>query len=388
MKRKIVIVNSNYPSETNHYGDVFVHSRLIHYLVEFDVQVLGYNKNADKDSKYIYEGVSVEVVCKKEHLINRIRLHKPDILGFHFIEGWMVNNIVKNFKTTPIFIWIHGNEALGWYRRMFYLEASIKSILGFLRHIISNTIQMVRMRKLINYSNSVGKVNFIFVSNWMKKITETDTLSRIKKFNIIPNPIDSDRFKYVQKGANDRKKVLLIRSFDNKKYANDIAVDAILKLSQAKHIFEDIEFAIYGKGKLFNELIKKVQKFKNVKIINDFIENKDIPHVHRNYGIFLCPTRQDAQGVSMCEAMASGLVPISSNNTAIPEFLSDGMTGFLSESSDDISEKIKYLYQNPEEFLRVSKEASQSIRSISGTISVVGSELSLFYASLEKNGHS
>ncbi len=48
-----------------------------------------------------------------------------------------------------------------------------------------------------------------------------------------------------------------------------------------------------------------------------------------NYGVFLSPTRMDAQGVMMCEVMASGLLTISSDNTAIPEFIVDEQNGIL-----------------------------------------------------------
>lgn len=381
MRRKIVIVNSNYPSETNKYGDVFVHSRLIHYQKELDVQVIGYSKAADKDYNYTYEGIRVEVLSKKQDLRKRIESHNPDLLGFHFIEGWMVEDIVKYFNSIPIFVWVHGIEALGWYRRLFYLQPNGSSIFNFTKYVVKNTIQMLQMKKLINYSNSTSKVNFIFVSRWMKRITETDTATRIRYFSIIPNPIDSERFRYVQKDPDLRKRALLIRSFDNKKYANDIAIDSILKLSKNKRVFEDMQFAIYGKGKLFTQLVNKVKHLKNVEVVNDFVENKDIPGIHKKYGVMLCPTRQDAQGVSMCEAMSSGLVPVSSNNTAIPEFVQDGKTGFLANSSDDIVRTIEFLYDNPKEFLQISKEASTSIKNISSTESVVNAELKLFSSS-------
>ena len=58
-----------------------------------------------------------------------------------------------------------------------------------------------------------------------------------------------------------------------------------------------------------------------------------------NNGIFICPTRQDAQGVSMCEAMSSGLVPITLYNTAIPECLPNDER--LVNNNKIIKEKIK-----------------------------------------------
>lgn len=381
MRKKIVIITSDYPSEDNKYGATFIHSRLLHYLPSLDVQVLGYNQSLKDAHRYTYEGVNVELACSKVELVERLRFYNPDYIGFHFIEGWMVDQIVKK-ANIPIFIWIHGFEALGWHRRLFNLELNIKSILSFSKYVVENIFQMRKMRDLINYANNREKrITFIFVSNWMKRITEDDTASQIKNFKIIPNPIDVKRFSYIQKEAFKRKKVLLIRPFHSKKYANDIAVEAILKLSRKKELFNMLEFEIYGKGKLFEPLTKGIRQFSNVKIYNKFIINKDIPKVHKEFGIFLCPTRQDAQGVSMCEAMASGLVPISSDNTAIPEFIEDNKTGFLTMSAEEIAEKIEYLYNNPSVFQKMSEEASKSISEISSTASVINAELKLIASS-------
>jgi glycosyltransferase involved in cell wall biosynthesis len=249
--------------------------------------------------------------------------------------------------------------------------------------MLSNTKQMFFMHKLIRYSNKTGKVKFIFVSDWMRRITQKDTLSKIKNYEIIPNPIDETLFTYQAKEPEHRKKVLLIRSFNSKKYANDIAIKAIEILSK-EDFFGDIEFSIYGKGRYFQPLTCSLKKFTNVNLYNTFIENKDIPLVHKEYGIFLCPTRQDAQGVSMCEAMSSGLVPITSNNTAIPEFVTHEQTGYLTNSPQEIADTIRRLYFNSSEFLNISQCASLSIVQKSSVNMVIEKEIDMMLKELHK----
>ena len=85
----------------------------------------------------------------------------------------------------------------------------------------------------------------------------------------------------------------------------------------------------------------------------------------------------DAQGVSMCEAMSSGLIPITSNNTAIPEFVTHKKTGFLTESVNEIVDSVNYLYNNPTDYLKMSREASLSIAKISGIDVVMKKEMQL-----------
>ena len=378
-KPTLVIVNSNYPNPENKYGDVFVHSRLKHYLQHFKINVVGWKKKM-ADHSFQYEGIDVDVVNTQDKLINTLQKHKPDAIGFHFIEGWMFSRIVRPFAG-PVFIWVHGAEALGWYRRLFMF--SLGNIYPFGKYVARNTIQMIQMHNLINYSNTVGagKVQFIFVSNWMRSITETDTISTIKNVKYIPNPIDPSLFRYTPKTREQRNQILLIRSFDSKKYANDLAIESILQLS-TKPYFDKLSFTIYGVGKYFAPLTDKIKHFANVKLNNFFLENKDIPNIHKGHGVFLCPTRQDAQGVSMCEAMSSGLVPITSNNTAIPEFVVHKQSGFLTNSVEEMVDAIGFLHQNPDKYMEMSKQASEHIQSISGTDTVVRKEISLIQQSL------
>ncbi|MFZ5972399.1 MAG: glycosyltransferase family 4 protein [Bacteroidota bacterium] len=376
-KPQLVVFNNNYPRENNRYADVFVHSRLKYYANFFNVNVVGWNKRTGIYS-FTYEGIHVDMVDKADLLVEKIFSYKPDVLAFHFVEGWQYRSIIKPFKG-PSLIWIHGGEALGWYRRLFMFR--LNNPIPFIRYVARNTIQMFQMHQLITYSNLNPRVKLIFVSKWMKGITELDTLSQSRNFRIIPNPIDGKLFQYRKKDPQQRTKILLIRSFESKKYANDLAIDAILQLSKYP-FFNELSFSIYGVGRYYKRLTKKIAHFKNVSLHNTFLENKDIPAVHAEHGIFLCPTRQDAQGVSMCEAMSSGLVPISSRNTAIPEFLEQNVTGIMTTSPAEIAEAIAKLYANPDQFLSISEAAANRIQQISGTDSVVSREIELIQTSV------
>ncbi|PWG81037.1 glycosyltransferase family 4 protein [Pararcticibacter amylolyticus] len=379
-KKKVLIINSNYPNEGNLYGDVFVHSRVKHYLDIFDIQILGCRPELDSDQFYNHEGVNVINASSKDKFMYYFNLQQPAAICIHFVSDWMIEAFIKR-TNIPILIWIHGYEALGWYRRLF--NYSISSTFSFVKYMISNTRQMWYMHKLASISNKTGKIQFIFVSNWMKRIMERDTLSQIKNYKIIPNPIDSDLFRYRKKTSDFRKKILLIRSFDSTKYANDVAIEAIKILSKRK-FFGELKISIYGKGKFFSVLTRDLTNYKNVEIHNKFISNVDIPQVHNLYGVFLCPTRQDAQGVSMCEAMSSGLIPISSDNTAIPEFVENDINGFLTRSAMEIADKIEYLFKNPNRFCEMSVNASNMIQTISGHNVVISKEVCLINESINR----
>jgi glycosyltransferase involved in cell wall biosynthesis len=207
----------------------------------------------------------------------------------------------------------------------------------------------------------------------MRRITEQDTLCKILKYNIIANPIDTELFFYNDKDIELRKKVLILRSFGSRKYANDISVKAILELQKSEY-FNQFSFTIIGEGQYFDEVLKPLRNLTNVTIKKGVINQSLIPTLHANHGIFLCPTRQDSQGVSMCEAMSSGLVPITSKNTAIPEFVKNSKTGFLTNTPNQIAESLEQLLLNPNLFREVSKEAAGSIRQMCGINLIIQKE--------------
>jgi glycosyltransferase involved in cell wall biosynthesis len=89
----------------------------------------------------------------------------------------------------------------------------------------------------------------------------------------------------------------------------------------------------------------------------------EIAELHRDYGIFLCPSRGDTQGVSRDEAMSSGLVPVTNRVGAIPEFV-DASCGMLADAEDvsALAEGIERLYAAPELFLTLSEQAAARVR--------------------------
>lgn len=367
---KIFILNQSYPNpESGDIGSPFVHVRAKYYATEFDVEVV---KISSSEKSYSYEGIDVKCCRDYAEFLSYLEQKKPRAILCHFCEAWM--NKAALDHNIPLIVWVHGSEAHSWYRILFTLHK--KNIIKFARFIFINTVSLRNFRSLIKKSRNNKLIHFVFVSEWMKRITFFDTFSSTAEYSIIPNPIDTSLFKFNSKNPEQRKKILMIRSFNSAKYANDISIKSILKLSK-KPYFKELEIAIYGTGIHWNKLTSKIKHLSNVKLFNNLLQQNEIPSVHRSYGVFLCPTRMDAQGVSMCEAMSSGLVPITSENTAIPEFVEDKITGFVTGSVNEIVESIDYLFMNPDKFIEISKSASLQITEKCGMERVISNEKEL-----------
>src|SRR5690606_979063 len=152
-------------------------------------------------------------------------------------------------------------------------------------------------------------------------------------------------------------KVLTLRPLSSKKYAVDIAIDTF------KFLPEKFTLDIYGKGQLQNQYQKRIDDAKltdRITIKNEFIERSDMNGFFSRYGVFLSPTRMDAQGVTMCEAMASGLLVASNNNTAIPEFVEDNNNGLLSNNPEWLAQKIFDAVENPNLYRSITERGRNS----------------------------
>ena len=364
MKRYAILV-SDYPSEKKPNILGFVHSRVRAYKREgLNVEVY---KISTKIDEYLFENILV--FCDtKDNLKRHFQQKRYDAILIHFLDQTKID-IVGNQKC---YIWVHGFEALSWKRRLFNLNPRIPL------YIYENKKQLKAFRQ---YALSNPQSTFIFVSNWMYNVACKDIKYKIPNYTIIHNYIDETIFQYKLKLPEDRKRVLLVRSFANKKYANDISMDIICELSK-KDYFSEVKFTIYGEGRLFKKCISKIKKFNNVEINNHFISQAQIAELQKENGVFLCPTRQDAQGVSMCEAMCSGLVPLTSYNTAIPEFVSADKEGLLCDNDniESFVEAFEKIFYDKTFYLNMSRAASNRVREQCSFANTIQKEIDLIIA--------
>jgi len=375
---KLLILIDNYPSEENLYSNVFAHVRIKGYIDNgANVQVAITSKHMSvKD--YNYEGVPVMGSSKIQDIKNLIESYKPDAILVHFAIGRIIQSILLKNKTIPTIIWVHGYEALGWYRRLFnFHPLKPKSYFKLASLIYRNTIQLFQFRKLISFTNKNKHISFIFVSEWMKKIASIDCFKVINNFSIIGNPIDNSLFSYSKKENEKRFNLLMIRPFNSKKYVTDLVTEALLILKNTP-IYDKLNITIYGKGIEKSKLYRLLKNDTNVHLFGTFINQFKIKELHNKNGIFLGISRQDAQGVSMCEALSSGLVVISSNNTAIPEYIPHDKAGLLTNNTpQDIANKILQVTNDIRLFNRLSKDGSDYIQEKVGFKSIIQQELNI-----------
>lgn len=313
IKIKLLILTADYPSDDNKYAMSYVHSRNLIYKNHFEMDVL--NFKADKD--YIYEDINVITLST---YVEKVKNDNYDLLISHapnLKNHVRFINRYSSFFENIIYI-IHGHEVLPlnkYYPKSYFFNSKkFKKMMQYLYDCLKLNI----LSSHFNSLNKSNKVNYFFVSLWMKEHfiknikINSDYIMRNSKIihNAANEVFISNKYQFdIEEKLAD---FISIRPFDQSKYALDI----ILKFAIRNPLKT---FHIYGKGDYF----KHNDIPGNVKVINDFIEQKSIPFLLNKYTCALMPTRLDSQGVMVCEIATYGMPCITSDLSICREMLSE-----------------------------------------------------------------
>lgn len=374
-RSRALVLSKQYPAYDDLYRYGFLHSRVRAYRaagVEVDVLRLSTDGRFGFSE---FEGIdvaSVDVETLKATLEAGLHSH----VLVHVLDRRTWTALKPFLGKVKIIVWLHGAEVQVWQRREFEFERMSED-------------EIARQKKLSDQRKTLWKevfsyagtdLNFVSVSNYFMKEIEEDFQVKLSEevVSIIPNFIDDGVFIYHPKDVGLRGNVLSIRPFASRKYANDLSVKAIIELSKRK-CFDSLNFTILGDGDLFDEITAPLRIFRNVRIEKRFLNHDEVAAYHKENGIFLTPTRMDSQGVSRDEAMSSGLVPITTDVAAIPEFV-DSECGMVVPPEDylALANAIEDIFENENKFIQLSRAASERVRRQSGFEATILREISLF----------
>ena len=85
---------------------------------------------------------------------------------FHFLNVKMVSALKKIDKDIPYIIFVHGNEALHWYERIFpdRFNGLIRT-LKFFKYVIVNSYSISVIKKF--FKHTTKDIQIVCVSEWM-----------------------------------------------------------------------------------------------------------------------------------------------------------------------------------------------------------------------------
>lgn len=376
VKTRCLVVCNAYPSEQQIYRNGFIHTRVTAYIASgIDVEVYYLHPPARESYVYTYEGVRVTVGNPAAYA-EFVRSIEHDMYLIHFSNPDMLTPLESYRSNIPRITWIHGFESEAWHRRWFNFLGSSAEIAAALEKKSSHYDKQ-QMFNHGQYRDPADNEKFVNVSNWFKKsIVEPDAGVALSNDEVIPNLIDPAHYSFVPKTSELRYRVLSIRPYASHKYANDLTAEAI-RTASTRPWFNKFQFTICGSGRDFEMIAGPLRKYSNVKLVNRFLNSREIKELHDRHGLLMTPTRFDSQGVSAGEAMASGLVPLSTNIAAIPEFIEHEQSGLLGrpENHNDLVQFLERIHYDPELFQHLSLGAADKVRTVAGPENTIHREI-------------
>lgn len=189
-----------------------------------------------------------------------------------------------------------------------------------------------------------------------------------RNIHIIPTGIELERF---YKENIDSEKVVKLKK-KLKLSQDDFVCIFIGRLAQEKNVvflldimkkmvpkYPKLKLLIVGDGPDFNEYKKIIKKYKieNNVIMTGKIAWEEVPNYYHLSDIFLTASHTETQGLTVIEAMASGIVPICIDDESFKTAVIDGLNGRIFNTQEECEEIIKELYKNRKLTERLSKQA-------------------------------
>jgi glycosyltransferase involved in cell wall biosynthesis len=364
---RIALICPGYPSDTSH-SFAFIHVRAKLY------QKFGHHAEvfvpADTSFDHNWERIDVHRVQSRE-FVYRVRKYCPDVLAIYYPTYSLVQLVDK--LSFPKVVWILGHEMLLSFRLT--SSASLLTWLKKRAFLIPRLVHQISMiRKFLKRMD-----HYIFVSNWLHRASERHSLGEFENAVIIPNPVDTELFFYLE--PEDLTKGISLRSWERTVYGLDVAIRAFSQSPQA-------QLTLVGQGRFHKQFEKLIAKLgSNTILRNECIAHNQLPMLYHQYGFFVAPSRRETQGLSMCEAMACGLPVVASNVGGIPEFVRDGLDGYLVEPNNPsaLMQAVVRLVTNRTEFLRKSIRAREFIKSRCDSNLVITQELEVLKTALNSS---
>ena len=378
----ILLMAPGYPTLRNKYGHGFIHTRVKAYQNlnwNFNVTVVHEEKYTQF---YSFEGVTV---CKTSYYNMRRILQdkKYDKILIHFFSE-KFSQILDGSDTskTKIYLYSHGGDMI--YRDINKMIAPYFEQPKEFELYQENHFK--KFDKIVEKYNEKKNVKWIFVTPWAQKRSEETNNIKYKNSIAIPCLIDEKQFKFIKKKPDLRKKIFILRKFDNvNTYSIDIDVRVILELSR-RPFFKDLEFNIYGEGSEQERLLAPIKDFDNINIYKYFLTHEEMANAHAKNGIALFATRYDTQGVSACEAAMSGLVVISSVNPGVQQVINPELDTLCdTENYIQYADKIEELYNDENKFLELSQQMHDFVVSKCGYEHTIQKELNMFEDEIKVN---
>jgi len=275
---------------------------------------------------YLRNGfVLFKLLALRNNVKEQINLNNINIIHIHLPISMMLYKIIKSGINAKSVFTIHGVS---------HLDGQKLKGLNILKRCF-----ILRVTAGCDYYTSACNY-FINIYNEFGVLNDN--------YSIIPNGINLDDLSSID--DIDLGKSLKLLYSGGPRYAKggDIAVTALYKI---KETIPDVKLYVLRDIPENHFMRKYIQK-NNLKDNVIFVGYKRPPEYYqyiKSSDIIILPSRTEGIAASLLEDMAFCKPIVATNAGGTPELIKDGINGFLTPiNSEDIAEKVVYLYENPD----------------------------------------
>lgn len=208
------------------------------------------------------------------------------------------------------------------------------------------------------YGEEVKKAHYhIVASSYSERALLYEGIDADKVFKI-PYGVDGNKFIEPNRAYEEGKLNILFLGEVNQRKGIKQILDAAKRINNP-----DIVFNITGSGaNHYSELYKPYADYVN---FLGYVSFEKLLSLLSTNHVFLFPAMGEGFGLVLLEAMAAGLVPITTENCAGRDIIEDGVNGFIVPVGDvdTIVKKIEWCSSHPEEIRKMGAKAIEVAKS-------------------------
>jgi glycosyltransferase involved in cell wall biosynthesis len=208
------------------------------------------------------------------------------------------------------------------------------------------------------------KLNIVSPSNWLKECAEKSKLLQKKKIQVIPNSLDTNVFKPIQKNIArknfnlpDDKKIILfgaMNSISNKKKGFIYLKKALESLSK-----RNTDFLLVVFGASHDKDIEKLPF--EVKFLGTLYDEYTLSLAYSASDVFVAPSEEDNFPNTILESFSSGTSCVTFEIGGFPDMIDHKKNGYLAKPFDveDLAKGIDFCLSNSKLGLNVRKKVEK-----------------------------
>lgn len=271
---------------------------------------------------------------------------RPDVIHTNFASLGLFAIFKKYVFKIPFIFTSHGIPE-SW------LQLSLSDKVAY-------TIEYYLLPFVASQSSAVVAVSK-YVKEMLKRRYTVDS-------EVIYHGIDADRFKPENKTQSRRelgyKETDFIVLFVGKMHPYKDPLTLIKAISVAVEKNANLHLVMIGDGELYTEVEKEISKLNPSNHVRLFrrVDNQTLEMLYDAADVFVLPSVNEAFGMVLLEAMASGLSVIASDSGACPEVVGNAGILFNQGNYTELAEKILRLSHEKELSRKLSEAGLKRVR--------------------------